>query len=213
MTKPNIEFCEDKIDKLGTFNVLSNLFIILGGIYGLLEINKLQFFIYKKKLLKLAEINFIIVGLGSMFFHYRKDYLSELFDEIPMVTLIIFYFFIAGINEPLYLRISFAMFSLLGILVYLIENDFKFFEKIFTLQIVYLVLLLFKNYKNYKQRNLFILGILTIIFSKSLWNYEQYLFRNDICPNNKKDICYYLHSFWHMGVSGAHVLLMHGLRM
>ena len=110
MTKPNIQFCEDRIDNLGTFNVLSNLFIILGGIYGLLEINKLKFFILKKKLLRLAEINFIIVGFGSMFFHYRKDYLSELFDEIPMVTLIILYFLIAGINEPIYLRTCFVMF-------------------------------------------------------------------------------------------------------
>jgi hypothetical protein len=40
MTKPNIQFCEDRIDNLGTFNVLSNLFIILGGIYGLKQINK-----------------------------------------------------------------------------------------------------------------------------------------------------------------------------
>ena len=73
MNKPTIEFCEDKVDSLGTYNVFSNLFIILSGIYGLLQlnrinINRIEINIKNIIFYYLTEIGIINVGLGKHVF-------------------------------------------------------------------------------------------------------------------------------------------------
>lgn len=208
MDKPTIEFCEDKDKNSSNYNIYSNIFIILGGIYGFVRNHNYLF--------GLTELAFIIVGLGSMYFHYSKDYFSQLFDELPMSILIIFYVLLVNNtlvnNRKKYLEYSFIIFTAIGWIFYLGIRKFIIFEVLFTLQIVFLIILLLMNYKTNKQLKLIVSAIIILGISKLLWNYEQFLVKTDQCPKNKTSFSYYLHSYWHIGIALAHILLKHCLR-
>ena len=210
MNKPTIKFCEDKKDNLLTFNVFSNLFIILGGIYGLLQLKFNRINQENLKLFYLTEIGIITVGLGSMYFHYKNDYFSQLFDELPMSIALLFYMFL--VNKKTYINFNIIIFTLIGWILYLGNKKFIIFEIVFTIQILFLIFFLLKNYKSYYQLKLIISAITVLGTSKLLWNYEQYLFKINQCPYDKYSFKYYLHSYWHLGISISHVILMHRLR-
>lgn len=217
MNKPTIEFCEDKFDNLGTYNVFSNLFIIFAGFYGLLQLNRINIDIININrkninLFYLTEFGIINVGLGSMYFHYKKNYFSQLFDELPMSILIILYVLLVNKNNNKKISLGIILFTIIGWIIYLYKRKFIIFETVFTIQIIFLIVLLFINYKTIRQLKLIIIAILVLGFSKLLWNYEQYLVKTEQCPYNNYSLKYYLHSYWHIGISISHIVLMLSLR-
>jgi hypothetical protein len=72
-------FCEESILGLPEYyNAISSLFISLFGIYGLCKLHNELF-------IDILYSNFIIVGFGSVGYHWYGNIGWGLFDEIPMI--------------------------------------------------------------------------------------------------------------------------------
>ena len=82
--------------------MFSNLFIILSSIYAIIKLNRINInrieINIKNIIFYYLRGGIINVGLGSMYFHYKKNFL-QLFDELPMSILIILYVLLVNKNK------------------------------------------------------------------------------------------------------------------
>lgn len=192
-----ISWCERVVNSVETFNTLSNIiYIVVGcqwsGNYLIDRCNK----------------SLCLVGIGSFLFHYYGTYLFQLMDEIPMSLLTYYYFCMIhqGLNLKLvYLRL-YVFFLYVSYFFYIATMDYNVFKAIMSVQIGITILGTSILVKTVRQKVCFSVSVIYLLAAKLLWEYERYLYKNNICPTS--GLSYFLHSFWHIGSAMGHYYLM-----
>jgi Ceramidase len=162
-----------------------------------------------------AELVLMIgVGVGSFLFHSHQSRAAQIADELPMSLLALAYnYCLRGLHpittDPKLSRIFYqGSLALVGGLwaVYVCTNIYDVFLFCFTSQVISTLAI---SYDAGRRANhpptMFFTSLFFLVAGKLLWEYERYLYKNDMCdaPGTKL-----LHPLWHIGAALSHYYCM-----
>jgi len=215
----NVEWCEARTHSYQHsshvaefWNTISNIIFVIAGAVGLRRVLKLRLpwtYIYTEAML-------IVVGLGSMLFHARRNYVGEMLDELPMSAMAVGYFLCINdlhwlTSSPTRITTHGIVFGItaIGWICYVVFHIYEMFTLTFTLQILAVALISLRADPELggafcSQRWLWWAFLVAILTGKALWELERWLHRQGACPPSPSDPRFFLHPAWHVLAATAH---------
>ncbi|CAK4639330.1 unnamed protein product [Aphanomyces euteiches] len=182
------------------WNAWSNIFFVLAGFYGLYRSIALGF----EWRFHLIYINIVVIGIGSAMFHGTLLFVSQQFDETPMIWSMLIWFYI--LYSPLWEKQSASVNSFIVLLLSTLGLGFAGLHAIYRFttgfQLLFAALVLFclprlfwyyGGVKNARARSLVGLYLGSILIATACWlvdfHYCQSAFN------------FYGHAWWHCFMS------------